>query len=308
MTTRVSRFSMKTVTSYALAAAIAAIGFVTPVGAVRSQEPRRLVTPDSVPLELVAALVTAGGFPGEPQILVGSMPEWITNRLYVPANARVLGSAFLGTTVVGIVSLPAASDTVIAEFKRELLRRGWQNPPPPAYSGGGFRSAPTIPDGPTTRLTLCADQQTLTATASRRRGTVTNVTFRVFSSAGFSVCHPPQLQAGMGRSPFPTLINPPTSTDARMTGDCSSTLMGSSGTSTTLRTPMPADALLDHYGKQLQDSGWAVSGEKASIVGRTWTRADSAGAPVETVITVATPARDVGCRELNLQVRTLRKP
>src|SRR3954465_11901828 len=134
---------MKSLTSYVLAAAIAAIGFGTPVSAARSQEPRRLVTPDSVPLELVRAAAAAGGFPGEPQILVGSMPEWITNRLYVPANARVLGSAFLGTTVVGIVSMPAASDTVIAKFKGELLRRGWHNPPPPAYSGGGFRSAST---------------------------------------------------------------------------------------------------------------------------------------------------------------------
>jgi len=300
---------MKSLTSSVLAACIAAIALVTPTRAARSQEPRRLVTADSIPLELAAALVAAGGFGAQPQILVGSMPEWVTNRLYVPPGARVLGSAFLSTTVVSVVTMPAASDTVIAEFKDELLRRGWQNPPtPPTFSGGGFRSAPTTQDGPLTRLTLCHDQQTLTATAARRRGTVTDVTFRIIASSTYSVCHPPQIQTGMGRSPFPTLINPPSSTDARMTGDCSSTLMGSSGTSTTLRTPMSADALLDHYGKQLQDSGWTASGERASIVGRTWTRADSSGAPVESVITVATPARDSGCRELNLQVRTLRKP
>src|SRR5437762_13183192 len=104
---------MKIVRSYLLAA-IAAIALVTPVGRARSQEPRRLATPDSIPLELAAALAASGGFGAEPQILVGSMPEWITNRLYVPASARVLVSAFLGTTVVGIISTPAASDTVIA--------------------------------------------------------------------------------------------------------------------------------------------------------------------------------------------------
>jgi hypothetical protein len=148
----------------------------------------------------------------------------------------------------------------------------------------------------------------LTASAARRRGTVTNVTFRVIGNATYSVCHPPQIQTGMTRSPLPTVFNPPTATDARMTGDCSSSVMGSMGTGATLRTSLTTEALLDHYGRQLQDSGWTAAGERASIIGRSWTRPDSSGTPVETVITVATPARDTGCRELNMQVRTLRKP
>ena len=296
--------------THVLAAAIGASALASPVTALRSQEPRRLTSPDSVPLELAAPLVSAGGFATEPQILVGSMPEWIANRIYVPSGARVLGSAFLGTTVVVVVSLPAASDSVLVEFKRELLQRGWKTPPPPpTYGGGGFRpAASTTVDGSPMRLTLCNDQQMLTASAARRRGTTTNVTFRVLGTATYSPCHPPQMPTSMARSPFPTLFNPPNAADARMNGDCSSTLMGSMGTSTTLRTPMTAESLLDHYGRQLQDSGWTAVGERASILGRSWTRPDSSGTPVETVITVSTPARDPGCRELNLQVRTLRKP
>ena len=296
--------------TYILATAIGAIALALPVTALRSQEPRRLVTPDSVPLELAAALVSAGGFSAEPQILVGSMPDWIASRIYVPSGARVLGSAFLGTTVVAVVSLPAASDSVLVEFKRELLQRGWKTPPPPPnYGGGGFRPAVSATvDASLTRLTLCNDQQMLTASAARRRGTTTDVTFRVLGTGTYSPCHPPQMPTGMARSPLPTLFNPPNAADARMNGDCSSTLMGSTGTGTTLRTAMTAESLLDHYGRQLQDSGWTAAGERASIVGRSWTRPDSSGAPVETVITVATPARDPGCRELNLQVRTLRKP
>jgi hypothetical protein len=263
-----------------------------------------------VPLDLAAALASAGGFAADPQILVGSIPEWIANRLYIPSGARLLGSAFLGTTVVAVVSMPAAPDSVLGEFRRELLQRGWtMPPPPPSYGGGGFRpTSSTGVDASLTRLTLCSDQQTLTASAARRRGTVTNVTFRVIGNAAYGVCHPPQMQTSMMRSPFPTLFNPPNAADARMSGDCSSTFTGSSGTSTTLRTPITADSLLDHYGRQLKDSGWTILGERASIVGRAWTRPDSSGTPVETVITVATPARDPGCRELNLQVRTLRKP
>jgi hypothetical protein len=302
---------MKLVTSTRMLAATAAtIACAAPVAAAHAQEPRRLATPDSVSLELAAALAASGGFSAEPQILVGAMPEWITNRLYVPSGARVLGSAFLGTTVVGVVTMPAASDTVLAEFKRELLSRGWTLPPPPPnYGGGGFRpAAASTVDGPLARLTLCSEQQTLTASAARRRGTVTNVTFRVTGNGTYSVCHPPQFQPVMARSPYPTLFNPPNAADARMTGDCSSTLMGSTGTNTTLRTAMTAESLLDHYGRQLQDSGWTAAGGQASIVGRSWTRPDTSGGSIETVITVATPGRDPGCRELNLQVRTLRKP
>jgi hypothetical protein len=296
--------------THVFAAAIGAIALGSPVSALRSQEPRRLATPDSVPLELAAALVSAGGFATEPQILVGSMPEWIANRIYVPSAARVLGSAFLGTTVVAVVSLPAASDSVLIDFKRELLQRGWKTPPPPpTYGGGGFRpAAPLATDASLTRMILCNDQQTLTASAARRRGTTTDVTFRVIGNGTYSPCHPPQMPMAVPRSPFPTLFNPTNAVDARMNGDCSSMLMGSMGTGTTLRTSMTAESLLDHYGRQLQDSGWTAAGERASFVSRSWTRPDSSGAPVETVITISTPARDPGCRELNLQVRTLRKP
>jgi hypothetical protein len=274
------------------------------------QEPRRLAEPDSVPLALASALVASGGFPSEPQILVGSMPEWITNRLYVPAGARVLGSAFLGTTIVGVITVTDAPETAIAEFKRQLLQKGWKAPPPaPTYNGGGFRPAPVAPpSGPTTHMTLCGDQQVLTASAARRRGEATDVTLRVISTTTFSACRFPEIPTSMIRSPFPTLINPPGAPDARMNGDCSTTSMGSMGTGTTLRTSMTPDALLDHYGKQLQDSGWASPGDKAPIVSRTWTRTDSTGAPVETSITVTTSPRDSGCREINLQVRTLRRP
>jgi len=293
--------------THLIAAAIAVIAVAAPA-ATQGQDPRRLVTPDSVPFDLAAALIGAGGFSGAPQILVGSMPEWVANRLYVPSGARVLGSAFLGTTVVGVVSIPAASDSVLAELKRELMQRGWTSPPPPPiYAGGGFRSAPApVVDGPFARLILCGDEQTLTASAARRAGIVTDITFRV-TAGGTYVCHPSQGQATASRSSLPTLFNP-VAADARMAGNCFSPFQGSMGTSATLRTSMTSEALLDHYGRQLEDSGWTTAGEKASIVGRSWTRPDSAGGSAEATITVATPARDSGCRELNLQVRTQRRP
>jgi hypothetical protein len=301
---------MKSVTlTYSSVGIFAALAF-TAAATSRAQEPRRLISADSIPRDLAAALIASGGFGADPQILIGSMPEWIGNRLSIPSGARVLGSAFLGTTVVAVVAMPLASDTMMNQLKSDLMRHGWTNPPPQPSYGGGFRPAPagmTI-DRPLTRLTLCRDQQTLIAYASRQRGTVTDITYRVSTEAGgYSVCRPPQLPAGMTRSPFPTLYTPPTTPDARMSGDCASNYGGST-TSATLQTSMTPEALLDHFARQLQDSGWTSSTDKASIIGRTWSRTDSSGTPVQAVITVMTPPQNPACRELNLQVRTMQKP
>src|SRR5476651_385481 len=100
----------------------AALLFATSVA--RAQEPRRLVQSDSVPIELATALVSSGGLGGESQILVGSFPGWVSSRLYIPPGARVLGSAFIGTAVVGVVSLSTAPEVVTADLKRELATRG----------------------------------------------------------------------------------------------------------------------------------------------------------------------------------------
>ena len=209
---------MKSVMSTYSSAGILAVLAFTAIAAGRAQEPRRLISADSIPRDLAAALIASGGFGA-----------------------------------------------------------------------------------------LCSDQQVLAASAARQRGTVTNITYRISTTGGYSVCRPPKLPVGPTRSAFPTLYNPPAALDARMSGDCANNFNGS-GTSTTLRTSMSADALLDHYARQLQDSGWTSAGEKASIVGRTWSRTDSAGTPVDVVITVTTPAQNSACRELNLQVRTMQKP
>jgi hypothetical protein len=301
----VHRLVTKLTSSFGLAFIASA---ALPAGA-SAQEPRRLAEPDSVPLELAAALVSAGGFGGEPQILVGSVPEWIAPRVFVPSGGRVLGSAFLGTTIVAVVTIPSASDSILADVRRGLLQKGWTPaPPPPVYSGGGFRSASmSVPSSPFARDVLCSDQQVITASATRRRGVATDITFRITTSPGYSACHPVQPYQPAVRSPMPTLFNPTGVSEMGMNMECSALNVGSSGTSTTYRTPMTADALLDHYGKQLSDSGWTVVGERVSITGRSWTRPDSAGNPIETSITVKT-GRESGCRELTMQVRTLRKP
>ena len=118
----------------------------------------------------------------------------------------------------------------------------------------------------------------------------------------------PQPQ-GYTRTLLPTLYNPSNSNDGRLTAACSSsTQYGGNGSGTTLTTAMTGTALLDHYGKQLQDSGWHAPRTTNSVVGRMWTKADSTGAPLELSLTVTTSARDSTCQEISMQVRLLKKP
>ena len=66
---------MKPHTKTRIAGAMAAVfALLTSVGTAQAQEPKRLLQSDSIPLDLAQALVSAGGFGGAPQILVGAMP------------------------------------------------------------------------------------------------------------------------------------------------------------------------------------------------------------------------------------------
>jgi hypothetical protein len=276
---------------------------------IHAQEPRRLNQPDSIPLELATALISSGGLPGDPQILVGSLPGWMTNRVYIAPTARVVGSAFIGTTAVAIVSSPEMPDVAMAALKRELAARGWKTPPPQPSFGGGFRSATmNMTGGDLTRAILCgADNQLLTATASRRRGVSTDIVMRIATYTGNGTCTPREVPPEFRRSPWPTLYHPAGVSENPQACNVENGF-GSNGTGAIVRSSIGSDSLLDHYAKQLRDSGWQSPGSAGSIVGRTWTKTDSTGGPVELTITAASSPRDPMCRTLNMSVRTLRKP
>jgi hypothetical protein len=281
----------------------------TSVATLAAQEPRRLAQPDSVPIDLATALMAAGTVGSEPQILVGTLPEWFAQRIVLPPGARILGSAFQGTAVVGIASVPGtASESLLAGVRRELLSHGWKNPPaPPSY--GGFRPATMAPGAvDLTRVMLCgSEDQSLTVFATPHHGISTTITYRVGTYAAYGPCRA-QPVPQYARPQFPMLYNPPSTSDQRMTGMCEQSAGGGSGTMTAFRGAMSAEDILDRYARQLADSGWTVEGRSASIVGRTWTRPDSTGAPVRLSLVVTTPARDSTCHEVNMQVRTEKKP
>ena len=296
-----------------LAHAVVVSSLFLSAGIVRAQGNEPLSQPKTVPIELVTALVGSGGVsgPDEPRILVGSAPEWVMPRIVVPSGGRVLGAAFQGTTALTIINIPLAGDSVIPELRRSLLQLGW-NAVPVAQrmiSPGGFMpAAPVLSAAAAARVTLCDGKQVLNASLVRRDVKSADVAYRISTAAAVSPCNPPQMPNFGMRLPWPALTNPTGSIDARMTGECSATLTGSSGIGTTLRTAMSSDSVLAFYARQLADSGWKAESERALPIGKVFAREDSSGSPVELTLTVTTTPRNESCRDVYMQVRTLKKP
>jgi hypothetical protein len=282
--------------------------------AAAAQSPAPLAEPDSIPLALALALSTTAAFAKEPQIMVGAMPDWVATKLALPANARVLGSSFLGTTAVAVVSVSVSPANAIADAKANLLAHGWTSPPPPpTIAIGGFRQAPPTPAaGAANRVTLCGDHQVLNTAARAAGASGTIVTYHMVTAAGYSACHLPQLPdlaaLSPGRFPWPTLYNPPGATDAQAAVDCGNGGFSLPAPSSTVESPISSDSLLDYYGKQLADSGWKSQGGHDQLVSSTWTRTNASGATVIATIAVRPMMRNAGCRETSMEVRTINKP
>lgn len=276
---------------------------------------QRATQPASVPTELALALAAGGGLgsTGEPELLVGTLPPQFTSRVTAPRGARIVGSAATGNSVLAVFAIPTSSDSAIAHVERDLRAQGWATPDFGMSSGGGFRPAP----GERTAMTamrpmLCKEgnllslwpvrQETMSTTIVARLNTITAggpstgpcaIRMQVTSAIGGS--------APIRRPPFPTLFNPPGSGDPYANSRCRPD-GGSMGTQTELRSAMTAEQILDHYGRQLQDSGWTAPKEGSAIVGRVWTRKDSLGVPRHLTLTVITSPLDPRCRLVKLDV------
>ena len=114
----------------------------------------------------------------------------------------------------------------------------------------------------------------------------------------------PDFASRYGRETMPTLTNPPGTGDG-MGRDC--TFWNSSGGagSTRLATQMSPEQLLEHYGKQLADSGWA-SGSGDQMAARSWTRRDSSGAVTEITLIARRRAEAPNCAEMEMRYNSRR--
>jgi hypothetical protein len=126
--------------------------------------------------------------------------------------------------------------------------------------------------------------------------------------ASFTTCNPPpRPEMPANRPLFPTLYDPPVTGEPVAPNACFPNYNNSSGTNNYLRTTLTTDLVLEHYARQLQDSGWTPSSAMAPA-GRTFTRRDSTGAPIEVTLTVVGSPMGPNCRDVTMQVRGAKKP
>jgi hypothetical protein len=255
-----------------------------------------------IPKELVDGLLASRGI-RQPVMFVGELPREMVGRIYVPKGARILGGMSIGSSGTAVLLSNARRETIVAELEAELPKLGWKqfDPSMRSVTFGEFRDAPLPPNqmriaasgpqqfcGPNGGMTVNVEPSGFADT--RITVTATDVNYCTQSNMiGTTINERPELALR------PKLLNPPGARNDMTT--CYRTSMDSFNSSygggTAVTTNMSLDALLDHYSKQLADSGWTTGREQR--LSRTWTRPDSGGRRVQYSITLRTIAASPGC-------------
>ncbi|HEX8245855.1 MAG TPA: hypothetical protein VF541_20240 [Longimicrobium sp.] len=216
----------------------------------------------TVPEELVRALVANGGADRPPAVIVvGGAPHEF------PADAvpegRVLG---------GVGGDPAASEVAVAVAQApavaveaavaKLTSEGWS-------SNGGRRQRGFVGPGTNAFGLVCrgTDGMTVSAAPGPNGGSYLRLSY--MSAARANPCSGPagMPRMGMGEeAPVPVLSAPP---GAVALNTSNGMMMSGADTRTRLRTPRAPSELLAHYAGQLRQAGWTpsdpVAGADAAI-------------------------------------------
>jgi hypothetical protein len=287
-----------------LATCLAFALLVTSAAASRAQSVRG-AAPDSLPRELVEALLRPyiGLYtPNGATFVVGRVPESLAPYLFVPPGARVLGGIESANNTIVVLSVSTSVEDLRASYRREQLRLGW-TPPSPGGSRGGFVPAPgTGQEG--SSLVFCHIGQSLQIVPYSSAAGLLMVTATVQTYSGLCANQMRFVSTSPSGVELPVLLNPDGAGMNSQTCFAPSLSSGSgNSTSERLQTNLSPTQLIEHFSRQLSDSGWSVSASAASIR-RSWTRPDSAGLSREVTLTV-TPSPVNGCMEISMQARRL---
>jgi hypothetical protein len=270
-------------------------------------------TPDTatmLPRELVEALVQPyGGGSNNTEFFVGKVAPALQPFLFVPTGARIIGSMASPSSTTVVMSAPLNPIEITTQYEREQPKLGWTRPPAVnAMRGWGFGPPPSAtPEG--AGQEFCHVGQSLRVVPFPNAAGSTRIIVTVQNFGGRCQMSNRVVFVG-GQQPriaLPALENP---LGAPMNSvSCSRvSAIGSSTSSMTerLETPMTAAQLLDHFGKQLADSGWTAAPQLSPMLRRTWTRADSGNTVREATLQIAPlqgTAPGATCEEIALSVR-----
>jgi hypothetical protein len=282
-----------------------AFAFLVTLAVASRAQSARSATPDLLPRELVEALLRPylGLYTGSgATFAVGRVPESLAPYLFVPPGARVLGGIESPSNTIVVLSVSTSVEDLRASYRREQLRLGW-TPPSPGGSRGGFVPAPgTGQEG--NSLVFCHIGQSLQivpypSTAGSLLVTATVQTYSGLcgNQVRFMSTSPSGIELPVLLNPDGAGMNSPTCYASNLSS------MGGNNTSERLQTNLSPAQLIDHFSRQLSDSGWGVSATNASIR-RSWTRPDSGGMSREVTLTI-TPSQVNGCMDVSMQARRL---
>jgi len=266
--------------------------------------------PDSIPRELVAALLhtSYGGGGPDLEFFVGKVPPTVEPFLYVPPGARILGgySSFSGTTVALVVRNMNYQE-VGAMYGREQPKLGW-SPPPSAGDLRGWGFIPAQGSGMTNGLEFCHIGQSLQIMPSQE-GTNTYIIAQVQNLGGR--CSMPNRSLTGGRTTpqtvLPTVTNPVgVNMNPQVCSQPYVPVVGTSGTTERLETNDSPSKLLDFFARQLADSGWKPA-PAAATARRQFARPDSVGNSRELTLTATqfTSTSGGSCLDVNMSVRVV---
>jgi hypothetical protein len=217
----------------------------------------------------------AGGPAEEIQILVGKLPPAMPIELPLPEKAKVIGSLVRGDHGAQIVlDVDQPADAVVAFYRAQLERAGWQEfdwPMRPGGFGFGWQANAVM---------LCQSRRgpSLTVSTFEAEGAWTDVRLNLQTDRRQSSCAVPDRAYGAMMSPIPNLRAP---AGAKMyRGGSSGGGAGNSWHSTaTLETNLDTAVLAAHYNQQLQAAGWEIvdQGHAGSSAWSTWRFRDDEG-------------------------------
>ena len=266
-----------------------------------------------IPKELVDGLLSSRGI-RQPMMFVGELPREMVGRIYVPKGARILGGMSTGSGGTAVLLSNARRETIVAELVTELPKLGWKSFDPASRANiySEFHDAPAPPGvirfADTGPQWFCGPSGGMAVNVESVGYADSRITITASDVSPCTSAMPPMTDAQRAEYAMrPTLINPPA---ARTDMQCFSTNQRennfnySTGGATALNTMMPSTALLDHYSKQLADSGWTLVDQPK--VTRAWTKNDSTGKPIRYEMTIESPGPNPACRRIMTSLQKTR--
>jgi hypothetical protein len=221
---------------------------------------------------------------GEPQLLVGQIPDPWAAELPLPDVARVAGSLVIGDRVTVVLDCPLAAAGALEFYRGRLPAAGWTDPGPLGPHGGGFVHSGGRADP---RALFCRGEggPALWVIAAERGPGRTEVRLELDTFASRPEQSPCARRRAMGypRRPMgldrmPALLAP-VGAEQRSEGGGGGDEQAYS--SATVQTDLDLPALGAHYARQLERAGWTRTGEGADgpTAWSTWSFADDEGRP-----------------------------